>query len=1026
MAFSSYFLVRNIEIKKLRQDVNKTISYTELNIRTSMLEPETMLNGISETIRLIIMDGYNADKVRDYLQDIYDYMQFGINKRILSLVGIYGVFDVFDGKFVVVSNEILFPQDYEPKSRPWYKGAIDAAGELYISEPFLDPVGRLVHLTFSRSIYDANNVFLGVICMGTELGKIQEYAVNTKFAENGFGFLLNKDRELIAHPNPAMLGAVGVGAPLFEDELVQKEFLSERVIVDYRGVKSIFYLQRLYNGWYMGVVTPEKEYYRGIINIAYILGVLGGVFAAVLSIILVSMAAGINRLNVNSRTMAHWYRSILDAVSLPITVTNKNMEWTFVNTAVENFLSVARHEIIGKKCSEWGADICNTKDCGIARLNNGYTDTYFEQFGGKFHVDVAYLYDENGEPNGYVEVVKDITEIIEITRKQSEAESANRAKSDFLARVSHEIRTPMNAILGITEIQLQNESLPQDTQDALAKVYNSGYLLLNIINDILDLSKIEAGKLELVPVNYDVASLINDAVHLNVMRYDSKPIDFIVKVDENIPSTLCGDDMRIKQILNNLLSNAFKYTDTGSITLSASVEEDKIATHIKEKQVIFTFKIQDTGQGMTDEEVDRLFDEYTRFNMQANRTTEGTGLGMTITRHLVYMMNGEISVESEAGKGSAFTVKLPQGLVDSGVLGKQLAENIMQYHMGTASRLKNAPQIIREYMPYGRVLIVDDVETNLYVARGLMAPYGLSVESALSGQEAVDKIRNGNVYDIVFMDHFMPGMDGIEAVKLIRDFGYTNPIVALTANALSGQAEMFLENNFDGFISKPIDIRQLNTALNRFVRDKYPDDVIELARQQKERIDKQNSVKKTNDAASSQLVDIFIRDAKKAIAALETILENNFRRADDPNLFVINVHAMKSALANIGEEQISDMALRLEEAGRSGEYIEAEEDTNVFIGELKKLIEKLKPEDGEENDNSQISEETLTFLRDKLAEIKKACKSFDKKTAKEALTELKARSWPSDIKEHLSAVSVALLHSEFEETVKIIDKMILI
>jgi HPt (histidine-containing phosphotransfer) domain-containing protein len=217
----------------------------------------------------------------------------------------------------------------------------------------------------------------------------------------------------------------------------------------------------------------------------------------------------------------------------------------------------------------------------------------------------------------------------------------------------------------------------------------------------------------------------------------------------------------------------------------------------------------------------------------------------------------------------------------------------------------------------------------------------------------------------------------------------------------------------------------MNAVLNKMIRDKYPDDVIEVARRQKERIDMQSSNKKSDKTANPQLVEIFIRDAGKAIAVLETIIENNFRRIDDPNLFVINVHAMKSALANIGEKQLSDMALKLEEAGRGGDLIEAEEEAGIFIDELKKIVERFKPKEDAEGDNIPIDEETLTFLRDKLAEIKKACENMDKKTAKGALNELKERVWPGNIKDHLSTIAIKLLHSEFEETIKIVDKIIL-
>jgi CheY-like chemotaxis protein len=377
-----------------------------------------------------------------------------------------------------------------------------------------------------------------------------------------------------------------------------------------------------------------------------------------------------------------------------------------------------------------------------------------------------------------------------------------------------------------------NEKHDPGIRAALEKIYSSGDMLLSIINDILDLSKIEAGKLEIQVDKYDIASLIIDTAQLNMMRIGSKPIEFELYIDENMPAHMLGDILRVKQILNNLLSNAFKYTDAGKVTLSIAAEHATkfpaytgTGTPGRDNETILVVSVSDTGQGMTKEQVDELFNEYSRFNQEANRSTEGNGLGMSITNNLINLMNGEITVASELGKGSTFTVRLPQGLIDSVILGKDVAENIRRFRMSSRAHLRNV-QISREPMPYGNVLIVDDVDTNIYVAKGLMAPYDLVIDSADSGFAAIEKIKNGNKYDIIFMDHMMPKMDGIEAAKHIRDLGYTEPIVALTANAVTGQVEIFLENGFDEFISKPIDIRQMNTVLNKFIRDKQPPEMI--------------------------------------------------------------------------------------------------------------------------------------------------------------------------------------------------------
>jgi len=611
----------------------------------------------------------------------------------------------------------------------------------------------------------------------------------------------------------------------------------------------------------------------------------------------------------------------------------------------------------------------------------------------------------------HIQYSVDITELIEAKEK---AEQSSRYKSQFLSLMSHEVRTPMNAILGITEIQLQDETMPPGMREAMDKIFNSGYLLLGIINDILDLSKIEAGKLELSPAGYDVPSLINDTVNLNIMQYEHKPISFNLYIDENIPLALFGDELRIKQVLNNLLSNAFKYTDKGEVSLSISAE---YARQGEEPQVTLVFRVTDTGQGMTDEQLDKLFDEYTRFNTEANRTTTGTGLGMSITRQLVKMMGGDISVESELGKGSTFTVHLPQGIIGPGVLGRELAENVRQLNIGSVAHINNAPQFVREYMPYGKVLIVDDVETNLYVARGLLAPYGLSIETATSGFEAIEKIKGGSTFDIIFLDHFMPKMDGIEAVKTIRSLGYKNPIIALTANALAGQAEMFIKNGFDGFISKPIDIRQLNASLNKLIRDKHPPEVVEASRKQAAKIKAKFSAEKTQQASGPGLAAFFVRDAEKAIVNLKTIISYGFRRADDFRQYVINTHSMKSALANIGETGLSAIALKLELAGRAENTSVIESETPAFLKALSEVIEKNRPK--EDDERGEATDWDVVYLGQKLTDLQAACAVYDKGTAKAISVELKQKTWPHEIKKLLNTISEYLLHSDFEEAAKL-------
>jgi len=629
--------------------------------------------------------------------------------------------------------------------------------------------------------------------------------------------------------------------------------------------------------------------------------------------------------------------------------------------------------------------------------------------------------DENGFAIRVAGAVLDVTNIKtlikEAERQRMDAEAANKAKSAFLSTMSHEIRTPMNAILGITEIQLQKENLDPDVKLAFDRIYTSGDLLLGIINDTLDLSKIEAGKFELITGKYEVASLVSDTAQLNMMRIGSKAIEFKMDVDENVPKLLVGDELRVKQILNNLLSNAFKYTMAGTVKLSVSAK-----TAGADGGVFLVFCVSDTGQGMTEEQISMLFDEYAQFNQETNRATEGTGLGMSITRNLVSLMNGEITVDSELGKGTVFTVRLPQVISGSEVLGREVAENLRRFRTDGRVHMKRS-QISREPMPYGSVLIVDDVETNIYVAKGLLAPYGIKIDTADSGFAALKKIKQGKVYDIIFMDHMMPGMDGVETATRLRTMGYDRPIVALTANAVAGQAELFTDNYFDDFISKPIDTRRLNAVLNKFVRDRQPPEVIAAARHRPHlKVARPPDTDTAPGEIKPEIAEIFVRDAKKSLKVMAGIIEKTkpFAEADLRN-YVVHVHGTKSSLANIGRLDLSATALKLEQAGRAGDIEVIVSETPAFLDALRTLTAALENE--AENAEGRKEEDTA-YLHEKLLLVKTACSQYDENTADELIVLLKQKAWTPPIKELLSEISGHLLHSDFDEVADAIDEFL--
>jgi len=402
------------------------------------------------------------------------------------------------------------------------------------------------------------------------------------------------------------------------------------------------------------------------------------------------------------------------------------------------------------------------------------------------------------------------------------AERASEAKSAFLASMSHEMRTNLNAIIGLTELELENHAgLNKSTKKSLEKVYSAGMSMLGVANDILDISKIESGRLEFVPVEYSLPSLISDAVALNTVRIGNKPIKFVLDIQEDLPAMLYGDELRIKQMFNNLLSNAIKYTQSGFITLSVRCEKDE--TNGQSEWLVC--KVTDTGIGIKKEDLEKLFIGYSQIDRKSNRKIEGTGLGLAITKQLADLMGGFVGVESQYGKGSTFSFKIRQGFVSKTTIGSSVAEKLKANEYNCGRRAGNTG-INRPYIPYARVLVADDMASNLDVVRGMMKLYGITADCVNSGREAVDAVKNEKVkYNAIFMDYMMPEMDGLEATRIIRneigtEYARTVPIIAFTADAVAGSTEIFFQNGFQGYLSKPVNMKELNSVINTFVRDR--------------------------------------------------------------------------------------------------------------------------------------------------------------------------------------------------------------
>lgn len=536
------------------------------------------------------------------------------------------------------------------------------------------------------------------------------------------------------------------------------------------------------------------------------------------------------------------------------------------------------------------------------------------------------IIDESGRKQGCVILILDMTDIKayinEIKQVRLQAEKASIAKSEFLANMSHEIRTPMNAIIGLNDI-IMEESRDTDIYSHAKDVQSAARNLLAIINDILDLSKVEAGKMELVCTDYHLKTVAGEVMAMMDMAASKRGLLLKYECDNTLPCRYYGDEGRIKQILINILNNAIKFTQEGYVCARISGQPGE-----NEDEEQLTFCVEDTGCGIRREDLDKIFEDFRQVDAKRNRSAEGTGLGLAIVKHLVELMDGSINVESTYGKGTRVTITIPQTITDRRPI----------------SEVPDNPQAEREILetfsaPDIRVLIVDDNAVNRKVARGFLKGYDFQLTEAGSGPESIDLVRSRK-YDIIFMDHMMPMMDGIEAVDVIRndcgENGTSPVIVALTANVMEGMRERFLECGFQDFIAKPLDRKELNQLLLRWIPEERR--VAKEGGQEKTTLDPDAFLIEGVDmdavmhyfsgdeAAFTDLLELYYLDGKRKAGLLRDLAET------DIPYFQTEVHGLKSASANIGAMDVSAMAKEQEDAAARG-------DTEYIARQLPHLLE---------------------------------------------------------------------------------------
>lgn len=662
---------------------------------------------------------------------------------------------------------------------------------------------------------------------------------------------------------------------------------------------------------------------------------------------LVVLYVSLSTFNLSRITISNMSEFIYYSLTVPVMVFDVKEKLQILNDTAYSFLGVEKDRMSEITLQDI-FDITNEEAFAFDGVSQGidaicvHNDTYCS-------LSVNKIFDNYEDKIGYIIIVTDLSDHMRTMKRleeaTKEAEYASKAKSVFLANMSHEIRTPMNAIVGFSELLLKM-NIDKEVRSHVEDIKLSSNNLLAIINDILDISKIESGKIELVNDNYYLAPLINDVSIIVGYQAQKKDLHFELQVDDSIPCALYGDNVRIRSVLINILNNAVKYTDEGSVKFEVMMlgkTNDKVR---------LLFRVSDTGIGIEKENLSKLFDHFERFDQKIHYGIEGSGLGLAIAKGYINLMGGEIKVSSVYGEGSIFTVEVEQTIIEDTPIGKD-------YMRGR----ENLGNIIPDKFKIAdtHVLVVDDNAVNLKVAQGIMSSYGLEVDTVLSGIEAIELCTNKK-YDIVFMDQMMPVMDGIEAMQKIRKVnehyrsGGEGRIIVLTANAIKGTREQLLQQGFDEYLGKPMSMPQLERLLHRFIpQDRFVyeqgdaisivnevdagDNDIDVIKSILAGVDIEFGMAHCGGQVEDYLkiLEITYKYGGKQMKELAELLAKK-----DYKNYGIKVHSLKSTTLNIGAKDVSAEAKAQELAAHDGDYEYIDNNFDKLAEQFAELLAKIE------------------------------------------------------------------------------------
>ena len=588
---------------------------------------------------------------------------------------------------------------------------------------------------------------------------------------------------------------------------------------------------------------------------------------------------------------------------------------------------------------------------------------------------------------------------IELENAMIDARKASRARDVFLANMSHEIRTPINTMLGLNELILR-ESQDETIRGYALDIKQAGTILLSLVSDILDFSKLQSGKMELAEGTYDISSLLNDLINSVSIPLRKKKLRLSLDIASDIPYKLSGDEVHLRQIIGNLLSNAVKYTQTGTVTLRLAWEKQEKET------LLLKIAVEDTGVGVKEKDIARIFETFNRLDMEASRNEEGTGLGLAVTHQLVGMMGGKLEVKSEYGKGSVFSFAIPQKIINASPLG----DFQEQYDKSVRNSISYREKFIA---PLAKILVVDDNAMNLAVAQDLLRKTKLQIDVASSGGECLEMLKRKE-YHLICMDHMMPVMDGVQTLHAIRELednpSRNIPVIALTANAVVGAKEFYLKAGFEDYLSKPIEPDKLEDILIQYL----PKELVYLTDDEEISVESDDNEAGLNEekltdmginaanglkymGGSRSLYEKVLRDFREILHEKEEQLKSMLAK-EDVSGYAIIVHALKGNARNVGADELAEEAFELEKKSKAGKLEEVEVQSPILFSMMRTLGENLDryleteasevsvEKEEEPAEKQQITEE---IWKEKLRLLHLHLDEFDGENVLESIRELK-------------------------------------